>query len=185
MGRCRSLLVLGLLLALPALAAAENGRGQEGADGPNYATSVTLSPLHLLLPVVEVTAEHRLLDALSMALIAGAGMSGGYNAVDFGVSARSYPIGSFVHGVQLGLEGTITSVFGNNRGVSATGKTLSGGVFLGYKMATHVGFTFEVQGGVQYLVVSASSASQSGEVVSLAQDPGLAPLINANLGWSF
>src|SRR6476646_9254851 len=42
-------------------------------DHPRRMMSLTISPLHLFLPIVELTGEYRVLDKLGVAAIAGAG----------------------------------------------------------------------------------------------------------------
>src|SRR6266542_226698 len=81
---------------------------------PQHDVSLTFSPLHLLLPVVEVTGEIRLDKIMSVAAIAGFGSVSIDNAqpdlpshasvYEFGGHYRFYPIGSFEHGMQLGVE---------------------------------------------------------------------------------
>jgi hypothetical protein len=72
----------------------------------------------------------------------------------------------------------------NNVKVAATASGLAAGPFVGYKLATRVGFTFNVQGGVEYLFVRADASASTGQTAS-AQQTRLIPLVNANLGWSF
>jgi hypothetical protein len=47
-----------------------------------------------------------------------------------------------------------------------------------------VGFTFNVQGGVEYTFVRADASATTGQTAS-AQQTRVIPLVNANLGWSF
>ena len=63
--------------------------------------------------------------------------------------------------------------------ISATAGGLAVGPFLGYKIIAGPGFTFDVQAGVEYMAVAASSSSGStGSVKTVI------PLLNLNVGWS-
>src|SRR5687768_4310361 len=66
--------------------------------------SLTMSPVHLALPVVELTGEFRLLDKLGVAAVAGAGNSSGIFVGEAGAQIRYYLIGTFIHGMQVGGE---------------------------------------------------------------------------------
>ncbi len=152
---------------------------------------ISFSPFHLLFPVVELTAEVRLHRKIGIAAIGGYGQitSGGskFSVWEAGGQFVGYPIGHFDHGMQLGLEALYAGISGaesaGSARITATGNGLAMGPFVGYKLATKVGFSFNVQGGVEYLVASADARSSSAS--ASASQSSFIPLLNINVGWSF
>ena len=170
----------------PAMIADDDGHD----DGHKFYLS--FSPLHLLpSPIVEVTGEWRLSDRIGLAAIAGAGRveletspSGGDDSVavyEFGGQFIGYALGDFDHGLQVGGEAVFLHVTTDGETETLTGSAqgLAVGPFVGYKLATDVGFSFNVQVGAQY--VAARGEDESGE----SYGSSVIPLVNANLGWSF
>jgi hypothetical protein len=151
---------------------------------PRRLFSLTISPFHLFLPVVELTGEARVHDKVGVAVIAGAGKYSDPNVsgvsatvYEAGAQARIYVIGDFRHGMQVGGE-LLYMHLSDNR-IAATGQGLAIGPFLGYKFMIDAGFTIETQLGFEYITARASSgtATASGKTVI--------PLLNVNVGWSF
>lgn len=138
----------------------------------DHKVSLTVSPIHLTIPVLELTGEARVHDRVGVAAVAGAGATTGVTVWELGAQGRYYPVGDFDHGMQLGAE--VLGVGGGDDGDTAVGAAL--GPFLGYKIAARFGLTFEGQLGVQYATVRANGGDS---------DAGVAPLLNLNLGWSF
>lgn len=169
------MLLLAALLVSPA-------RAEEKPPYDKH-VSITLSPVHLFLPFVEVTGEGRVLDKLGVAGIAGVGATQGYSLFEVGAQGRYYAVGSFDHGMELGAEALVIRAGGSPSGATASGVGVSVGPFIGYKIAARFGLTFDMQVGVQYSSVSAQASN--GSTTETAQDGGLAPLVNLNLGWSF
>lgn len=101
-----------------------------------------------------------------------------------------YPIGHFDHGMQLAAEAnysnaTITETPSTSpTTVNGFGSGLSVGGLIGYKIATPVGFTFNIQGGVGYSFAAANVTDSTGRFAS-ASTSGLTPLLHLNFGWSF
>ncbi|MEZ4318583.1 MAG: hypothetical protein R3F61_13805 [Myxococcota bacterium] len=143
----------------------------------DHAVSITNSPLQLVLPIVEVTGEFRLADRVGLGAIVGLGASSGLPVGTLGPTFRFYPLGSFDHGMQVGadlqLVAAATEVAGDL--VSAVGVT--GGPFLGYKIAARFGLTFEGQLGVGGSYVTGGGGASA--------TVGAIPILNLNLGWSF
>lgn len=157
--------------------------------------SLTFSPLHLILPVFEATAEVRPVDHLGIAAI------GGYGSVStndiFGNSFRfqAYEVGGHVIGyplpghsfdsLEVGAELLYARVVTNRNDIAVSGSAdgLAVGPFVGYKLITGVGFTFVAQGGFEYVGMR-SHASANGSSASLHQSEFI-PLLNLNVGWSF
>jgi opacity protein-like surface antigen len=168
----------------PAMIAADDGRDE---DHDFY---LSFSPLHLLpSPIIEVTGEWRLRDRIGLAAIAGAGRvdvdtAGEDDSVamyEVGGQFIGYALGDFDHGLQVGGEAVFLHVTTDGETETLTGSAqgLAVGPFVGYKLATDVGFSFNVQVGAQY--VAARGEDDEGESYGSA----VIPLVNANLGWSF
>jgi hypothetical protein len=188
--------LVALVLLLPATAAAQAGSAPSGvveAGHPRRVLSVTFSPLHLVLPVFEVTAEVRALDELGIAAVLGGGRVSeeatatdpalSAPVVEVGLQARYYLLGDFRHGLQLGAEALYIYVSDDVETVSATVHGLSAGPFLGYKYTADVGFTFDGQVGFQRLGLSGEASDGTQVVTEQQSDWSL--LLNLNVGWSF
>lgn len=174
----RAALVLALLAALPAAA-------QIGKKEPQ--TSITLSPLHLPLPFLEVTSEFKMQPKVGVAGIIGLGSIDGAFAFELGGQAQYYLIGDFDHGMQLGAEMIYAHVSDDNidgSGISANSNGLAIGPYLGYKVAFGFGLTLNLQAGLDYMLVRAHAEDSTGASGN-ASGAALFPLINFNVGWSF
>jgi hypothetical protein len=156
--------------------------------------SLTFSPIHLLLPIFELTAEVRLVDSIGLAGIVGGGTVTvvdafgediSFDAFELGAHFRWYPIGDFDHGMQLGVELLYIFVSGSvgSSGVTGTGSGLAVGPFIGYKITTSVGFTFDAQLGAQMAGIAAQATD--GTTTEEASDTQVIPLLNLNIGWAF
>ncbi len=152
---------------------------------PQRTVSVTFSPIHLALPVFEVTGEVRVDDKIGIAGILGFGQvtpaSGDpVSLFEIGASGRYYALGDFRHGMQVGLEAFYIHASAAADGVTATADGLAVGPFVGYKYTADIGFTFDSQLGFQRFGIGAdSSDGQSTE------DSDYGVLLNLNVGWSF
>jgi len=167
---------------------------------------VSFSPLHLLFPIVEVTGEIRLHRNIGLAVIGGYGTMGmdtngevmivgsnkpelaRFTVWEVGGQFVGYPVGHFDNGMQVGMEALYVGVQqdANRVGGVQTAGVADGfavGPFVGYKLATRVGFTFNVQGGVEMVVARADSSA--GGATAHASTQTVIPLLNANVGWSF
>jgi hypothetical protein len=191
--RARSTQLGGLLVAAALLAVAAAPGAAEASEDVQHGFSLTISPIHLVLPVVELTGELRVADKLGLGLVAGLGriqsttVSGSgladaaYTAVELGAQVRYYLFGSFEHGLQLGAEALYVYLDRDSTiSAAATGEGLAVGPFLGYKIASNLGFTFEAQAGAQAMVAKAKSGS-----TLTSSSKGVIPLLNLNVGWSF
>ncbi len=166
------------------------------APPPNkgHKISVLFAPLRLIVPLVEFTAEYRVANKIGVSVTLGAGqreVSGvGTNVtgteLEGGLQGRYYVIGDFDHGMELGAELLEEYVkfddIPPNVAVAAGGLTL--GAFIGYKIATNVGFTFEAQLGARYLVVEPAAQGDT-TLGSPSLDEKWLPLLHLNVGWSF
>jgi hypothetical protein len=153
-------------------------------EHPRRVFSLTISPLHLFLPVVELTGEARVHDKVGVALIAGAGkytdpdVSGiSATVYEAGGQVRVYIVGDFRHGMELG--GELLYIHLNDDRIAISGEGLAVGPFLGYKIMIDAGFTFDAQLGFEHI-----SARADGNGAT-ANDRTFIPLLNLNVGWSF
>jgi hypothetical protein len=149
---------------------------------PHRVFSLTFSPVHLVFPIVEMTAEIRAHDKLGIAVIGGAGRytdrsaSISASVYELGGQLRFYPIGDFRHGLQVGVETLYLHL--SNPAISLGGVGIAVGPFLGYKVISDAGFTFDAQLGGQYVAARATNGSgESGDTTIV--------LLNLNVGWSF
>ncbi len=197
MKRCslRMMMAVAVLVVVPTGVFAQEATAKID-DDVQHSYSITLSPFHLVLPMGELTGEYRVTDKIAVAAILGVGqvktktvtVSGtiedSFFAIDAGAQFRYYPVGNFIHGMQLGAEILFVYVNLNETGsTSASGTGLAIGPFVGYKIATDIGFTFDAQLGFEYMAVQ-STASDSGISVT-GSDSKFGLLLNLNVGWSF
>jgi len=187
------LVTLGALQCLTNVASAEEPdapsiRAESADDHPRRVFSLTMSPLHLFLPVVELTGEARVADKLGIAGIAGAGKVSDDSASgtkltagvwELGAQVRYYLFGDFRHGMQLGAELLYMHLSSSELAVSGAGVAV--GPFAGYKIITDIGFTFDAQLGVEYVAARA----ETNDLARKASDHSFIPLLNLNVGWSF
>lgn len=152
--------------------------------------SLTVSPAHLFLPIVELMGDIRLIDKLSAAVILGFGAvqvtpDDRATVFEAGAQLKFYAIGDFDHAMQIGAEILFIHLSADlaSRGVTGTGSGLAFGPFLGYKFVASGGFTLDVQLGFQYAGVFASATD--GTTTEETSDAEIIPLLNLNLGWSF
>ena len=145
---------LGLLAAIsPARAQSEQAEQMEKSF------SLTISPFHLAMPVLELTAEKAVSPKLGIAGIAGFGSVPVENnlgekksipILELGGQLDYYVVGSFRHGMQVGAEAVWIKVFiPDDEGVVVSANGIAVGPLLGYKWAARFGLTFMVQGGYQ------------------------------------
>ena len=160
--------------------------------------SLTLSPVHLLFPIVEVTAEVRPVPHLGLALIGGVGQLGvetidpvtlekktvRVGVQELGGQAVWYPLKPF-HSLQVGAEALYVHISTDelHEGISGIGDGLAIGPFVGYKVMSRGGFTFVPQLGAQYITARAKVEDSEGNAVEDSESDWIV-LLNLNLGWS-
>jgi hypothetical protein len=161
---------------------------------PRRMVSVTISPLHLTQPILELTGEYRVLDRLGLALVLGAGKitpdqeqgapkPPAIPIWEAGVQARYYVLGDFRHGMQVGGELIYMHASLDQGNVSVAASGLSVGPFLGYKVMADIGFTFDCQLGYQFMGVGATGSD--GQTTASQESSASGVLLNLNVGWSF
>jgi hypothetical protein len=163
---------------------------------PTRNVSLTMSPLHLFLPVFEAMVELRVVDGFGVSVIGGYGQVTAednlgteheFSALELGGQLIWYPLEPF-RSLQLGAEILYIKVETQDEGDQATltgvGDGVAMGPLVGYKLVTSGGFTFLAQGGFQYVAIRAEASDGAGTTASDEQD-SIIPLINLNLGWTF
>lgn len=158
--------------------------------------TVLWAPLRLVVPLVELTAEYRVADQIGASITLGGGkrtlttgsnMDVPGNELEGGAQARYYVFGDFSRGIEVGTELLYERVRFEEPlpagvvGVAAGGLTL--GPFVGYKVATKLGFTFEGQLGARYLVVEPPVQGSAAGMPPI--ESKWLPLLHLNVGWSF
>lgn len=200
----RTKFTLGLLIASALLLVSNTsfaaGTGSVATmDEPTHLMSVTFSPVHLAEPVVEITAEFKAHDQWGLALVGGGGTMTAesdiigdqtYTVWEVGGQLRYYLLGDFDHGMQLGAEVLYVNVSNDDvetssGSFSSLGQGLGVGPFVGYKIATDIGFTFDAQLGVARTFVTAEAEHTESGTTGEAEESDWAPLLNLNVGWSF
>lgn len=159
--------------------------------------SLTMSPIHLAFPVLELTGEYALSPDFGIAAIGGYGSievekSNGISTskedipiLELGAQAMYYPWGDFNGGMQLGAELLWLKIFiPEEEGVTVSANGVAIGPMVGYKWILGFGLTFDVQGGYQFLFAQAKAKNAAGEELESSVDSGV-PLLNLNMGWSF
>jgi hypothetical protein len=152
---------------------------------PHRVFALTISPLHLISPILELTGEIRASDKIGVAVVAGAGKySDTTNGVklsasvyEAGAQFRYYVVGDFRHGMQLGAE--LLYLHLSDSSLSAKGEGLAIGPFAGYKYTADIGFTVDTQLGFERITARAASGSSN------VSDSDYIVLLNINVGWSF
>jgi hypothetical protein len=175
-------------VAIVFVAGAAHAGPKEHGDSFN----VSVSPLHLLLPLVELQAEVYATPVVSLAAIGGAGQatverSGEpdqtYDVWEAGGQARAYFFGSTQEGAFAGAEVLYAHVSGRTEGVTGLGAGTEIGGIVGYKWVWDGGFLLDLNGGVGYLAVSAEAHDSTDE--DSQSDSQTIPILNFNLGWAF
>jgi hypothetical protein len=168
----------------------------EPEERPVRYVSVTLSPVHLALPVLEGTIEVRPTPHLGLAVVGGVGdappgvvgltfLQGDerYSVREIGGQILGYATSQF-DGLVIGAEVLSVKVSGTTTvstvPVDVTGSALALGPFLGGKWIHESGFTLFGHLGIQHLWLKAE-----GLVSGQATDSKWFPLVNLNAGWSF
>lgn len=176
------LIALAALLAAPAAAAPRDDRG--------HVVGLSVSPLHLILPVFEAQAEIYVSAPVSVVALVGYGkvsieVNGDptdFDVFEIGGQARFYFYGATEEGAYTALEGIYTGVDGEIEGVIGIGRGVSGGPLLGYKWVWGH-FLLDLAAGVQYLAVSAEASD--GDETEEASGGEFAFNLNFNLGAAF
>lgn len=188
--------------------------GQDGASPPppppavasdvQHQVSVTFAPILAMgssttqiqsIRVLELLGEYAVTRKVSAAAILAFGKVtmkdptyDPANIYEVGAQGRFYPLGTFIHGMNVGAEvlwtkADITAKSGNVS-AAATASGLAVAPFVGYKIATNIGFTFDAHLGVRYYALQANATASTGDTASAKQSDS-APLLRLNIGWSF
>jgi hypothetical protein len=182
-------LLLASLVAMTAVAHAQPSDTVPAPPAPEAhepSVALTWSPVHLLVPAVELTAEIRVAPKVGVGVIGGVGgtrimqTNQLIKIVEAGISPRYYLLGSFRGGLELGFEALYVHAIADDFSgaeIRASGLGLS--PYLGYKWMHRSGFTLEAQGGVSYLAFRGKGNSSS------TSSSSVGALVNLQVGWSF
>lgn len=160
--------------------------GNTSAEPENpLRASITLSPIHFVLPAVELTAEIAISPKIGVAVIGAIGSikaDGSDQRVlvyEAGISPRYYVWGNFRQGVQLGVEALYAHASADDQFVMTmlSAEGLAIGPYVGYKWVASMGLTLEAQLGASYFAMRGDGVDED--------DSKLAVLLNLQVGWSF
>jgi hypothetical protein len=142
-------------------------------DDNDHSVTISISAMHLTVPMVEAMGEFRLADTRSVAVIGGLGGKEGYPVWDVGGQVRQYVIGDFDTGINLGAEAKweTADYLKPDAWDYPTQGRLAAGPFVGAKLTLAL-FSLEAQGGGQI-------------VWTPGGDLDIGPLLNVNAGVSF
>jgi hypothetical protein len=164
---------------------------------PTRYVSLTISPLHLLSPILELQVEGMVTPHLGLAAIGGYGSikataanstleNTSFTAYELGMQVVGYPLQDF-SSLQLGAELLWLKIDTDSlegREISGSAGGIAVGPLIGYKLLTSGGFTFFAQGGFEYIVAKADVADTQGNT-GHEEASTFIPLLNLNIGWSF
>ncbi|MEZ4398505.1 MAG: hypothetical protein R3B06_00695 [Kofleriaceae bacterium] len=160
--------------------------GSASSAAAEPAVAITMSPIHLVVPMGEVTVEARVAPRVGVAAIVGIGgirdrsTDALIHLYEGGASVRYYVTGSFRGGVQVGGEALYVHADASSTTTSVAAAGLGLSPFVGYKWTHRSGFTLDAQGGVTYLTLRAEDTA--GTTASARQ---VGAMLNLNLGYSF
>jgi hypothetical protein len=162
--------------------------------------SLTMSPLHLLLPMVEAQGEYKVVDHLGVSLIGGYGwpteeveLDTGetedvrFHVLEVGTQVMWYPLRRF-RSLQVGGELTYVHVWTSEPVGDTNATGTAGGVavgpLVGFKFIVGPGFTGFVQAGAAFYALHAEASDDTGATDS-AERSDVTLNLNLNVGWSF
>lgn len=168
------------------LAAAESADAPAASRTDEPSVAITTSPLLLIVPMAELTAEFRVAHRIGVAAIAGIGSfrdmdtNTRISLLEGGASARYYALGSFRSGLQLGAEAVYIHAATDATTVEVRAAGLALSPFIGGKWTHSSGFTLEGQLGASYM--AAHAKAETGE---MAERSAIGPMLNLQVGYSF
>jgi hypothetical protein len=185
---CFSALCFALLvLANTAFAQQPQTVEPQRSPGSNFGTSLTFSPIHLIFPEVYLSYEHKLTEKTSFGLVAGFGEVLKMPVFEIGGKFSGYTSGNFGGGYPVGVEvGYVTLSVENmdGTGINGKGSAFYFAPFVAYKYIAEVGFTFDLNVGLQIFSGSATATWPDGGQHTKDVN-GAGPTLRALIGWSF
>jgi hypothetical protein len=182
-----SLVVLAMVVALVGNARAQQPPTEAPPPAPvddPQKVSISWSPVHLVLPVVEIEGEFSPAPHIGVGVILGAGRVSNADdtvtatAIEGGAQFNYYFMHKF-SGLHAGAEVVYLHAGDVEQDATLSGAGISAGPYAGYKVLTSFGFTFVAQLGVQVVYISAENT------VDMKSETKFSPLLNLNVGWSF
>jgi hypothetical protein len=200
--KCIVSMIAALVVLLAAGSAFADGEGTvSSAKKQTRLMSLSLNPILLAFPdgpLYQLTGEFKAHDNWGVAVVGGGGAMTTEDGFDYtrwelGGQLDYYVLGNFDHGMQLGAQVLYQSadaeVSDGAISAQATASGVRAGPFIGYKIITDIGFTFNGQLGAAVDTASgegtASSSETGVEVTAEDSDSALVPLLRLNVGWSF
>lgn len=161
------------------------------AAEPENNFSITISPLHLLVPIVLVNGEFKANNNFGVSLMLGAGTLGlagssaSYSVRQYGFQVNFYPDSNFNEGLQYGLEVFRADIeLISSSSIKASGNVFALGPYVGYKAAFDGDFILVTQFGYQVASVTATARDNNGNLASVGAGGG-GLLLNLNVGFNF
>ena len=123
--------------------------------------SITNSPIHLSLSILELMAEYQVAPKIGAAGILGYGSITETDnwgdeveipILEIGGQLNYYLLGNFDKGMQVGLEVLYLNASAEDEDVSVSVDGLAIGPYLGYKWTAGFGLTFDIQAGYEKLL---------------------------------
>lgn len=153
---------------------------------PSHSIAITVSPVHLIFPILEVTGELKLAPHVGVGVTLGAGRISNEDktvtgsAYETGGQFNYYILDAF-EGLHVGGEILFLKINEVDQDLTANADGLTMGPYVGYKVDTNAGFTFVAQGGVAF----AAYKAEANNATAMTSDKKVFPLLNLNVGWSF
>jgi hypothetical protein len=157
------------------------------APSSQFGSSLTFSPIHLIFPEVYLSYEHKLSERTSFGLAAGVGEVLNMPVFEIGGKFSGYTSGNFDGGYPLGVEfGYVTMSVEDfdGAGMNGKGSAVYFAPSIGYKYVAEVGFTLDLNIGLQIFSGSATATWPDG-AQHKKDISGAGPLLRALIGWSF
>jgi hypothetical protein len=162
---------------------------------PDHKAAISISPIHLVFPVVEIQAEFYISSQLSASVIGGYGSITAeatsigqtteykFSVFELGAQLRGYLYGTSHEGAFAAFEVLYVGIDGETGNVTGQGDGTSLGALLGYKWVWDAGFLIDLAAGVQRAEVTATASDGSQSATETEAQIG--PALNFNLGWAF
>ncbi len=184
MSRFSGSVLLCLTIILGAIApTATWGQLQKRGVSVEHTVAVTLSPIQLRLPIVEITAEFRVASGMGIAATGGLGSVKGFSAWKLGGGLNFYTLGDIERGVQLGVEAFYMQLAVKNSS-NQIAQIYSQIPFVGYKFTANSGLTISAAIGYTMIALESDPGNNQDLADALSKANPLT-VIRLNLGWSF
>ena len=188
-------MLAGLTVLMAAGSAFADGVGTVAtADEQTRLMTLSVNPVLLAHPdgpVYQFTGEFKGHEDWGFGVLGGYGAMAteqdlSYSLFEVGGQFNYYALGNFNHGLQLGAQMLYRGVDGDvSSELSSSGVRV--GPYVGYKIITNLGFTFNGQVGVQYNSAQDRASAERESIMAkvTGTEEAWGPLVRLNVGWSF